>query len=50
VVPVQLFSNAGSFFQDGLGIVGIVPETVPGDLFFDVGQSLFFGSEVKDSP
>jgi len=50
MVPVQLGGNAGSFFQDGPGIFGIVPETVPGDLLFNLGQPLFFGSDVKDSP
>jgi len=39
----------GSFFQDGLGLVGIIPEIGPGDLFFDFLQAGFFSSDVKDN-
>jgi len=39
----------GSFFQDGLGLVGIIPEIGPGDLFFDFLEAGFLCSDVKDN-
>jgi hypothetical protein len=50
MIPVQLFCDPRSFFEDRFGIIGVVPETVRSDLFFYFGQPLFFGSNVKDSP
>ncbi len=50
IVPIQFCYDSGSFFQDGFGILGVIPEAVFGDLLFNLGQSFFFGSGVKDSP
>jgi hypothetical protein len=39
-----------AFFEDGGGAVGIVPESIPGNLRFDFLKSFFLAGQVKDTP
>jgi hypothetical protein len=47
---VQLGGNTGSFFQQGFGLFGGIPESGFGDDAFQFLEASFKGRQVKDTP
>jgi len=48
-VLVNLESDGGSFLQDQLALVGVIPEAFGGADLFDLFQAFFFSRQVKDT-
>jgi len=46
----SLVRYPGALFQNDFGIIGIIPESIPGNNRFDFFQTFFLGSQVKDTP